>query len=49
MIWNAVPVEFARNLAQVIYNDIQEYLTKKDKNFSSKNFEHKLEHELIAV
>lgn len=26
MIWNAVPVEFAKNLASVIYKDISEYL-----------------------
>lgn len=49
MIWNAVPVEFARNLAQVIYADVNEYLDQKNKNHPKKNFEHKIENELIAA
>ncbi len=30
MVWNAVPVEFAKHLALVIYKDIYDYLRSKD-------------------
>lgn len=30
MIWNAVPVEFAKNLAERIYEDISEYMKKSN-------------------
>lgn len=49
MIGNAVPVEFARNLAQVIYADIKEYLTETNKNQILKNLKHKVDRELIAA
>lgn len=49
MIGNAVPVEFARNLAQVIHTDIKEYLVETNKNKITKNFEYKVDSELIAA
>lgn len=49
MIGNAVPVEFARNLAQVIHADLKEYLLETDKNMITKNFEYKVDGELIAA
>jgi hypothetical protein len=36
MIGNAVPVEFARNLAQVIYFDISDYLLSLQKEGNTK-------------
>ena len=38
MIGNAVPVEFARNIGKVIYNDIKDFLIKNN-NYSFKLFE----------
>ena len=49
MIGNAVPVEFARNLAQVIHTDLKEYLLETNKNMIKKNFEYKVDGELIAA
>ena len=39
MIGNAVPVEFAKNLANVIYHDVMEYLKKKEKSVINIFFE----------